>query len=94
MERQYRDKATEQFASGKRVPKFDSFSRQAYKALDKLTAARQVSDLRYPASNRFERLSGDRAGQYSIRINDKWRVCFNWSNDTQKAFNIEIVDYH
>ncbi|AHJ31499.1 HigB toxin protein [Nodularia spumigena CCY9414] len=45
-------------------------------------------------SNRFEALSGDRKGQYSIRINNKWRICFNWPDDSPAPFNIEIVDYH
>lgn len=45
-------------------------------------------------SNRFESLGGDRKGQYSIRINDQWRICFNWPEDSLKPFNIEITDYH
>jgi proteic killer suppression protein len=45
-------------------------------------------------SNRFEALGGDRKGQYSIRINDKWRICFEWSDKEEHPFNIEIVDYH
>jgi toxin HigB-1 len=45
-------------------------------------------------SNRFEALGGDRQGQYSIRINDKWRICFEWPDEEEQPYNIEIVDYH
>jgi len=51
-----------------------------------------INDLRVPPANRFEKLSGDREGQYSIRINDQWRICFEWSDGD--AFNVEIADYH
>lgn len=57
-----------------------------------LHEAEDVQDLRAPPGNRLEKLSGDRAGQYSIRINDQWRICFNWVADT--AQDVEIVDYH
>jgi proteic killer suppression protein len=66
----------------------------AVKALDRLDAATQLFDLRVPRSNNFEALKGDRMGQYSIRINDQWRVCFEWSDEAKEPFNIEIVDYH
>lgn len=49
-------------------------------------------DLRVPPANRLEKLSGDREGQYSIRVNDQWRICFEWRNGD--AFNVEIADYH
>jgi proteic killer suppression protein len=57
-----------------------------------LNRAETLQDLRVPPANRLERLVGDRIGQYSIRINDQWRICFEWHNGD--AFNVEIVDYH
>ena len=57
-----------------------------------LDAATSLEDLRIPPGNRLEKLSGGRSGQYSIRVNDQWRVCFRW--DAGDAFDIEIVDYH
>ncbi len=57
-----------------------------------ISAASQINSLRIPPSNRLEKLKGDRAGQYSIRINDQWRICFVWRNGD--AFDVEIVDYH
>ena len=51
-----------------------------------------ITDLRIPPANRLEKLAGDRAGQYSIRINDQWRICFEWSSNN--AYNVEITDYH
>jgi proteic killer suppression protein len=66
--------------------------RPARRKLVMLAEARSVSDLRSPPSNRLEALKGDRAGQYSIRINDQWRICFIWTGGD--AENVEIVDYH
>ena len=60
--------------------------------LEILDAAEVLQDLRVPPGNRLERLSGDREGQHSIRINDQWRICFEWVEN--KARNVEIVDYH
>ena len=60
--------------------------------LQRVVAAAALNDLRVPPSHRFESLSGDRAGQHSIRINDQWRVCFVWTKEG--AFEIEVVDYH
>ena len=60
--------------------------------LQRVVAATALGDLRVPPSHRLEALSGDRAGQYSIRINDQWRVCFVWTNEG--AYEIEVVDYH
>ena len=57
-----------------------------------LQRSRDLNDLRIPPGNRLERLSGDRKGQYSIRINDQWRICFNWNNGI--AIDVEITDYH
>lgn len=94
MPRMYRDKRTEEFAHGARIPAFHSFSRQAASRLDRLHAANSRQDLVSPPSNRFEALGGKRVGQYSIRINDQWRICFEWPDDSPEPFNIEIVDYH
>ena len=91
---QYRDKRTAKFASGERVREFQAFERQAYKRLEILEAAPNKEALMGLPSNRFEALSGDRKGQYSIRINDKWRICFGWLEAENRPFNIEIVDYH
>lgn len=66
--------------------------RQALRKLLILDAAERIEDLRVPPGNRLERLEGNRAGQYSIRVNDQWRICFAWSNG--HAFDVEIVDYH
>ena len=90
----YRDKLTERFAKGERVKPFQSFKEQAERRLDLLEAARIVDDLKRLPSNRFEALGGDRKGQYSIRINQQWRVCFEWPETAARPFNIEIVDYH
>ncbi len=54
--------------------------------------AKNINDLRVPPANRLEKLSGDRTGQYSIRINDLWRICFVWKGED--AYNIKITDYH
>lgn len=64
----------------------------ARRKLNLLDAADQLSDLRVPPSNHLEKLSGKRAGQYTIRINDQWRICFTWNNGA--AYDVEIVDYH
>jgi proteic killer suppression protein len=60
--------------------------------MDRIDSAVQIADLRVPPGNRFETLTGDRAGQYSIRINNQYRVCFRWANGA--AEDVEIVDYH
>lgn len=64
----------------------------ALRKLRMLNNARTTNDLRIPPANRLEKLFGERAGQYSIRINDQWRICFEWQDDN--AYNVEIVDYH
>jgi toxin HigB-1 len=66
--------------------------RSALKKLRMLNHSLSLNDLRTPPANRLEKLSGDRQGQYSIRINDKWRICFEWEGSD--ATNVEIVDYH
>lgn len=100
------DKRTADFLAGKRVKEFQFFERQAAKALTKLQAATRLMDLRHPPSNRFEALGGERKGQYSIRINDQWRICFRWAvvGDAQadadlltvpgEPYDVAIADYH
>ncbi len=90
----YRDKRTREFAAGEFVRGFQSFDKQAWKRLEILDAALTLSDLAGLPSNRLEALSGDRKGQYSIRINQQWRLCFEWPADAAGPANVEIVDYH
>jgi toxin HigB-1 len=90
----YRDKRTGVFAAGKRVKAFSGIERAARLKLDRLEAAVVLKDLAVLPGNRFEALRGDRKGQYSIRINDQWRICFEWSEETLGPSNVEIVDYH
>jgi proteic killer suppression protein len=66
--------------------------RVARRKLEILDAAEVLQDLRIPPSNRLEKLSGERKGQHSIRINDQWRICFEWRRGD--AYNVEIADYH
>lgn len=90
----YRDKRTREFAEGKRVREFEDFRRQAEKRLDILDAATSLADLQALPSNALEGLKGDRKGQYSIRINMQWRLCFEWPDGQAGPSNVEIVDYH
>jgi len=90
----YRDKATERFARGDFVKAFSGISFQAQAKLDLLENAASLDDLRAIRGNRLEALKGDRLGQYSIRINDQYRICFEWPEEAKRPFNIEIVDYH
>ena len=90
----YRNQRTERFAAGERVREFQAFKDQAERRLDLLDAAINRNDLMKLPSNRFEALGGNRKGQFSIRINQQWRVCFEWPDDHEKPFNIEITDYH
>ena len=93
MIRSYRDRRTRDFAEGKRVKAFDWFARKAEMKLDQLDVAASITDLGLPG-NRLEALKGDRKGQYSIRINDQWRICFEWPKKFNGPENVEIVDYH
>jgi len=90
----FRDKRTEAFAAGGFIREFQGFDRQGYKRLEILTAATGLADLRALPSNRLEALKGDRAGQFSIRVNMQWRVCFEWPEGAAGPSNVEIVDYH
>lgn len=92
MIKSYRDKRTGGFANGKRVNPFKVLKKQAEKRLEILDAADSLSDLAALPGNRFEALTGDRLGQYSIRINRQWRICFEWSSDC--PVSVEITDYH
>ncbi len=92
MIRSFKDRRTERLFDGDRVFEFQGFARQAEKRLRLLDAADSLRALRMLPSNRFEALKGDRAGQYSIRINRQWRICFEWRDDG--AWLVEIVDYH
>src|SRR3990172_8575508 len=90
----YRDKRTREFAAGKRVKAFSGIERPAQLMLDRLEAAVSLKDLAALPGNRFEALFGDRKGQYSIRINDQWRICFEWPEGSASPVNVEIVDDH
>jgi proteic killer suppression protein len=90
----YRDKRTAEFAAGNRVRAFSSVERAARLKLDRLEAASDLRDLAALPGNRFESLKGDRTGQYSIRVNDQWRICFEWPDGSPGPTNVELVDYH
>jgi proteic killer suppression protein len=77
---------------GERVSRWVNIERAALRKLTQLAVSSRLEDLRIPPGNRLELLRGNRAGQYSIRINDQWRVCFVWTGDG--AYDVEIVDYH
>lgn len=90
----YADKSTERFAAGEFVRQFQGFSTQAYKRLEILDAATSLTDLGRLPSNRLEALKGNRVGQYSIRINEQWRICFQWPEGALGPSNVQIIDYH
>jgi proteic killer suppression protein len=90
----YRDKRTSDFALGNRVKQFSGFEFAARLKLDRLDAATSIQDLAALPGNRFEALKGDRKGQFSIRVNDQWRICFEWLDSEAGPSNVEIVDYH
>ena len=90
----YRDRDTRAFAEGRRIRAYQGFERQAARRLSILNAAPSLDTLRSLRSNRLEALGGDRAGQYSIRINRQWRLCFEWQDGQPGPHNVEIVDYH
>lgn len=92
MIRTFRDRDAERLAFGFRVSRFASFERVALRKLRQLQIASELSDLRIPLGNRLEAFKGDRLGQYSIRINDQFRVCFRWVDGV--AEDVEITDYH
>ena len=90
----YRDKRTRDFAAGRRVNAFSGIERSARLKLDRLEAAMSLKDLAGLPGNRFEALVGNRKGQYSIRVNDPWRICFQCPERLLGPVNVEIVDYH
>ena len=92
MIKSFRCKHTERLFHDEFVKKFAAIERAARKKLLMLHAAESLDDLRVPPGNRLEALRGDRLGQYSIRINDQWRICFRWEKG--HALDVEIVDYH
>jgi proteic killer suppression protein len=92
MIKSFRCKETQKLYNGGKPRKFDSrITSRAIVKLDQLAAADVLDDLRVPPSNHLKALSHNRNGQYSIRINQQWRVCFEWENG---AKNVEITDYH
>lgn len=90
----YRDKRTEAFARGEFVREFQGFSKQAYKRLEILDAATSLEELPQLPSNRLEALRGNRDGQFSIRINEQYRICFVWPRNKPGPENVEIIDCH
>ena len=92
MIRSFKDRDTRRFFEGVRVARFQAFADQATRRLTVLHNAAALRDLAGLPSSRLEALRGDRAGQYSIRINMRWRICFRWSDDG--PYDVEIVDYH
>jgi len=93
MIRAFNDKETEKIFKrfhSRRFP--ESMQRIAFRKLRMINRAININDLRFPPANRLEKLSGDRTGQYSIRINGQWRICFKWQKGD--ADKVEIVDYH
>jgi toxin HigB-1 len=90
----YRDQRSREFAAGKRIKALSGIDRMARLKLDRMEAAIDLRDLAALPGNRFEALKGARKGQYSIRINDQWRICFEWNSGDAGPSNVEIVDYH
>jgi len=89
----FKDAETEKIYHRERSRKLPSDIQQvALRKLRMINNAINLNDLRVPPANRLEKLSGDRAGQHSIRINDRWRICFEWRGSD--ALNVEITDYH
>lgn len=93
MIRNFKDKETQKIFERQRSRKLPSEIQQvALRKLRMLNRAETLQDLRVPPGNRLERLTGNREGQYSIRINNQWRICFKWEEGD--AIDVEIVDYH
>jgi proteic killer suppression protein len=92
MIKSFRDKETEQLFHDLLVRRFGQIERIARRKLILLNSAVRLQDLRIPPGNRLEALRGDRSGQYSIRINDQWQICFRWEEGD--AHDVEITDYH
>ena len=88
----FKCKDTKALSNGQRVKRFVNIENVARRKLRQLEIANRIEDLRVPPGNHLEALKGVRSRQYSIRINDQWRICFYWSNSD--ADDVEIVDYH
>jgi toxin HigB-1 len=88
----YRDAKIRRFANSERIREL--FTRQAELRLDRLDAAASLQDLAALPGNRLEALSGDRQGQYSIRVNDQWRICFEWPEGSPGPAEVEIIGHH
>jgi toxin HigB-1 len=89
----FKDRETERIFKRQKSRKLpDDIQQVALRKLRMINNALSLNDLRIPPANRLEKLSGDRLNQYSIRINDQWRICFDWRE--QAAYNVEIIDYH
>jgi proteic killer suppression protein len=92
MIRSFKDKKTQRFADGERVPQFEPFRKQAEKRLRVLEATTGLRDLAQLPGNRLEALAGNKAGQYNIRINQQWRICFTWPFTSDGPEGVEIDD--
>ncbi|WP_373352907.1 type II toxin-antitoxin system RelE/ParE family toxin [Pseudoroseicyclus sp. CXY001] len=92
MIRSFADRETQRLAARERVRRFQAVERVALRKLAMIDAAHVLDDLRVPPGNRLEALRGDRAGQYSIRVNDQYRICFRWENG--EVHDVELCDYH
>jgi proteic killer suppression protein len=90
----YKDLRVARLYEGESIRIWAAIHRQAEKRLRILDAADRLETLMLLPGNRFEALHGDRNGQYSIRINDRWRICFTWAPTAQGPGDVEIVDYH
>lgn len=90
----YADARTQRFAEGERVKAFEPFRRRAELVLDRMEVAASLADIANFPGHRLEKLKGDRRGQWSVRINDQWRICFRWTNGAAGPSDVEIVDYH
>jgi proteic killer suppression protein len=90
----YGDARTARFAAGERVKQFEPFRLRAERVLDRLDAAASLADVANFPGHRLEKLKGDRQGQWSVRINDQWRICFKWADGAAGPSSVEIVDYH
>jgi proteic killer suppression protein len=91
MIKSFRCRDTKALANDEPVKRFSAIERAARRKLEMLAAAERIVELRSPPGNRLEALKGDCKGQYSIRINDQWRICFRWVDGAE---DVEIVDYH
>lgn len=94
MIKSFGDKDSEDFYQGQRIAKFQAFEKILSRKIDQLDAATTVSDLRIPNGNRLKKLEGDKNHLWSIRINDQWRIVFEWPENSPGPENVCIIDYH